>query len=111
MQTQHAYRFSAFQKQDIFHSLFSANPFCSIYTEPRNGLLKAVFRPIFGLSYKAVSDWLVEIARDNPNHLPGAEFEIQKHIFRGSEVRDAELVNFVEEICKYMHLFVISVLT
>lgn len=64
MQTESAYRFSAFQKQDIFHRLFSMNPFCSIYTKPRKWLLRPVWKPVFVLSFKAASHGSTGTGRD-----------------------------------------------
>lgn len=70
-------------------------------------------RPVFGLPYKAVSDCLVAADKDIQNHLvmsivrdSGTYIPEQQE-----ETCEAELVNFVGEICKYMHLLVISVLT
>lgn len=80
---------------------------------PENDYLRPDLKPIFGLSYKAVSDRLVETDKDTRNHLvmsivTNSETCIPE---QEKEACEAELVNFVEEICKYMHLLVVSVLT
>lgn len=98
-----------------------ANRFCSICIELRKLLtVKAWLKPTFGLSHNAEFDWSIETSlgisemteilrirsnestvRNSGTYIPGQQ----------EETCDTELVNFVEEICKYMHLLAISVLT
>lgn len=80
---------------------------------PENYYQRPGLRSVFGLPYKAVSDCLVEANKDIQNHLVMSIVRFSGTYIpeQQEETCEAELVNFVGEICKYMHLLVISVLT